>query len=178
MPAFETISTPRSDKVRESPWRCDDDGPQSHPESVAVQGDDRRGGRPPQAGIRQPGGPPPRPLPAPRRFPLGRPIEIPARIPLAPASGNRDDHLRSPGRRGTWGQHGKPGRHHPGRRPVDDRGQRHRSPGDAQRRRPGSYGGIPALGQPALLPQDDGSQVPGCEANAKFPKSPWRAARR
>ena len=68
------------------------------------------------------------------------------------------------GGRGARGQHGKPGRHHRGRRPVDDRGQRDRPPGDAQGRRPGPHGGIPALGQPARFPQDDGPAVPGREA--------------
>src|SRR3990170_2183604 len=55
-------------------WRCDHDGNQVYPESVAVQADGGRGGRPPPSGLRQPGDAPPRPLPAPGRFPLGRPL--------------------------------------------------------------------------------------------------------
>ncbi len=49
----------------------------------------------------------------------------------------------------------------PGRRPVDDGRRRHRPPGDAEGQRGRPDVGLPALGQPAGLPQDDGAPLPG-----------------
>ena len=48
----------------------------------------------------------------------------------------------------------------PRRRPVDDGRQRHHPPGDAQGGCSGPHGGLPALGQPPGLPQDDGAPLP------------------
>ena len=56
------------------------------------------------------------------------------------------EHGDSMGNRGAIGA---------GRRPVDDRGPRHHPPGDAQGRRGGPDARLPALGEPAVVAQDD-----------------------
>ncbi len=48
-----------------------------------------------------------------------------------------------------------------GRRAVDDGRQRHPASGDAAGRCPGPHARLPALGQPALLAQDDGAALSG-----------------
>ena len=47
------------------------------------------------------------------------------------------------------------------RRAVDDSGQRHHAPGDAEGRRPGPHARLPALGQSAVVAEDDRAALPG-----------------
>jgi redox-sensitive bicupin YhaK (pirin superfamily) len=82
-------------------------------------------------------------------------------LSLAPASGDRDDHLRAGGHGRACRQpreHGQAGR---GLGPVDDGGLGHPASGDAARERQGADARVPAVGEPAGVDEDDGAAVPG-----------------
>ena len=105
-----------------------------------------------------------RPVPAARRFPQRRSGGLSGGLPVAPAPRHRDDHLRAGGNRGARRQHGEPRRHRRRRRPVDDRGQRHHPPGDAQGRPGGPHARVPVVGQPSGVAQNDAAALPGGES--------------
>ena len=67
----------------------------------------------------------------------------------------------------AWATRGTMGR---GRRAVDDRGTRHPAPGDAARRRARTDARLPALGEPAVVTEDDGAALPGRPVSARFRK--------
>ena len=90
-----------------------------------------------------------------------RPDDYLRRLPVASASRHRDDHLRA-GRHGrARRQPRQPRRARRRRRAVDDRRQRHHAPGDAEGRRAGPHARLPALGQPAVVAEDDRAALPG-----------------
>ena len=63
--------------------------------------------------------------------------------------------------RGPRRQSGKSRHARRRRRAMDDCGQRHHASGDAAGRRAGPHARIPAVGQPALVAQDDGAALSG-----------------
>ena len=98
-----------------------------------------------------------------RRFPQRRSGGLSGGLSLASASRHRDDHLRPRRNRRARRQHGQPRRHRCRRRPVDDRGQRHHSPGNAQGRSRRAHARFSALGESAGVAQDDAAALPGSE---------------
>ena len=89
------------------------------------------------------------------------PADVPGRLPVASASRHRDDHLR-PRRLGRSRRQPRQPRHaRRRRRAVDDGGPRHHASGDAAGRRQGPHARLPALGQPAVVAEDDRAALPG-----------------
>ena len=72
---------------------------------------------------------------------------------------------------------GNRGAHGRGRRAVDDGGQRHPAPGNAAGRRAGPDARLPALGQPAVVAQDDRASLSGHSRDRRFPRSSTTTAR-
>jgi len=103
-----------------------------------------------------------RSLPAVRRFPERAARGLPGGLSLAPAPRHRDDHLRAGWIGGTRGQSWQQWRAERGRRPVDDGGAGDHAPRNAQGRPDRPDARLPALGQPAIEPEDDRAPVPGC----------------
>ena len=68
-------------------------------------------------------------------------------------------------------------RHRGGRHPVDDGGARHHSSGDAQGRRRGPHARLSAVGEPAVVAEDDRAALSGSESRRKFRRSPTTTAR-
>ena len=102
-----------------------------------------------------------RSVPAVRRFPQREPGRLPGRLPVASAPRNRDHNLCAVGHRRARRQPGQYRSARFRRRSVDDGGQRHHAPGDAQGRRRGADARLPAVGQPAVEPEDDAAALPG-----------------
>ncbi len=90
-----------------------------------------------------------------------RPGGFPRRLPVASASRHRDHHLRARRHGRARRQPRQPRHARRRRRPVDDRRQRHHAPGDAAGRPEGPHARLPALGQPAVLAEDDQAALPG-----------------
>ena len=90
-----------------------------------------------------------------------RPGGLPGRLPVASAPRHRDDHVRPRGHGGARRQHGEQGQHRRRRHPVDDRRPRDHPPGDAEGGRRRAHARLPALGEPAVVAQDDGAALPG-----------------
>ncbi len=112
-----------------------------------------------------------RSLPAVRRFPQRAAGGLSQGLSLASPSRHRDDHLCA-GRHGrAWRQPRQPRRAGRGRRAVDDGGPWHHAPGDAAGRRQGPHARLPALGQPAVLAQDDGAALPGRDSRTRSRRS-------
>ena len=59
------------------------------------------------------------------------------------------------------------------RRAVDDGGERHPAPGDAEGRRPGTHARLPAVGEPPVVAQDDDAALPG-RRGPRYPRDPRR----
>ena len=78
-----------------------------------------------------------------------------AGFPVASASRHRDDHLRARRHRRARRQPRQPRHARRRRRAVDDGRQRHPASGDAEGRRAGPHARLPALGQPAVVAEDD-----------------------
>ena len=92
------------------------------------------------------------------------------RLSLASPSRHRDDHL-CPGRRGrARRQPRQPRRARSGQRAMDDGRQRHHASGNAARRRARPHARLPALGQPAVEPEDDRAALSG-HRRARHPRS-------
>ena len=90
-----------------------------------------------------------------------RPDDYLRRLPLASASRHRDHHLRARRHGRARRQPRQPRHARRRRRAVDDRRQRHHPPGDAAGRRSRPHARLPALGQPAVVAQDDRAALPG-----------------
>ena len=86
---------------------------------------------------------------------------LPRRISVASAPRHRDHHLCPGGKRRSRRQSGKPGQARRRRRAVDDRRKWDSAPGNAARRCAGANARLPALGEPAVIPEDDGAALPG-----------------
>ena len=71
---------------------------------------------------------------------------------------------------GAWRQPGQQGRDDRRRRAVDDGGQRHSAPGDAQRRRSGPHARLSAVGQPACVAEDDATRATRTFRRRRFPR--------
>ncbi len=106
-----------------------------------------------------------------------RPERLPRRLPVASASRHRDDHLRARRHGRSRRQPRQPRHARRRRRAVDDRRQRHHASGDAAGRRAGPHARLPALGQPALVAEDDGAALPGRQGAPRFPRSSTTTAR-
>ena len=90
-----------------------------------------------------------------------RPDDYLRRLSLASASRHRDHHLRAGRHRRARRQPRQPRHARRRRRAVDDGRQRHPASGDAAGRRAGPHARLPAVGQPAVVAQDDGAALPG-----------------
>ncbi len=134
---------------------------QSHQTSHPAAADARRRRRAPAARIRlrRPEGV--RPVPALRRFSQRQPRRIPRRLSLASSPRHRNHHLRARRRRRTRRQPRQPRNAVGRRRAVDDGGQRHHAPGNAEGRCAGPHARVSALGKSPLVAQDDRAPVSG-----------------
>ena len=94
-----------------------------------------------------------------------RPRDYMAGFPVAPAPGDRDDHLCAGRDGGAWRQPWQPGHPWAGIAPADDGGAGHPASGDAEGRCHGPDAWLPAVGQPAARAEDDGAALSGhCRA--------------
>ena len=100
-----------------------------------------------------------------------------AGLPVASASRHRDDHLRARRHRRARRQPRQSRQPRRGRRPVDDGGQRHPAPGDAEGRSAGPHARLPALGEPARVAEDDGAALSGRRTARTSPRSSTTTAR-
>ena len=95
------------------------------------------------------------------RFPQRSAERLSRRLSLASPPRHRDDHLCA-GRLGrAWRQPRQFRRARRRRRAMDDRRTRHPPPGNAEGRRGRPHARLPAVGQPALQPEDDRAALPG-----------------
>ena len=90
-----------------------------------------------------------------------RPDDYQAGFPVASASRHRDDHLCAGRHRRARRQPRQPRQDRRRRRAVDDRRQRHHASGDAEGRRARAHARLPAVGEPAVVAQDDRAALPG-----------------
>ncbi len=119
----------------------------------------RRGKAPPRLRVR--GDWRVRSVPAARRFPQRPSGRLPGRLPLAPASRDRDHHLRARGHGRSRRQPGQQG-HLGGRgRAMDDGRERDPPPGNAAGRCARAHARLPAVGQSALHAEDDRAALSG-----------------
>ena len=102
-----------------------------------------------------------RSVPAVRRFPQRPAGRLSRRLSLASASRHRDHHLRARRHGRARRQPRQPRHARRRRRAVDDGRQRHHAPGNAAGRRAGPHARLPALGEPAVVAEDDGAALPG-----------------
>ena len=86
---------------------------------------------------------------------------ITRRVSLAPAPGDRDDHLCACRDGGAWRQPWQPGHPWAGVVAADDGGAGHPASGDAEGRRQGPDARLPAVGQPAARAEDDRAALSG-----------------
>ena len=89
------------------------------------------------------------------------PERLSRRLSVASAPRDRDDHLRARRQRRARRQPRQPRQPRRRRRAVDDRRPRHHASGDAAGRRAGPDARLPALGQPAVVAQDDRAALSG-----------------
>ena len=104
-----------------------------------------------------------RSVPAARRFPQRPAGRLPRRLSLASASRHRDHHLCAGRQRRARRQPRQSRQSRSRRRAMDDRRARHPSSGNAARRRQGPHARISALGQSAVVAEDDGAALSGRE---------------
>ena len=102
-----------------------------------------------------------------------QPGRLSRRLSVASAPRHRDDHLRAGGQRRARRQPRQPRQPRRRRRAVDDGGQRHHAPGNAEGRPAGPDARLPALGEPAGVAEDDRAALSG-RAGAGHPRGGGR----
>ena len=112
-----------------------------------------------------------RSVPAARRLPQRRSGGVSRRLPLASAPGDRDDHLRARRVGGAFGFARQPRGAGAGVGAVDDRGVGDPAPGDAARGGVGADARVPALGEPAVVAEDDRRRATRTSRGRTSPRS-------
>src|SRR5262249_53838649 len=110
-----------------------------------------------------------RSIPPARRLPQRSSGRLSRGISLASPPRHRDDHLCAGGKRRSRRQSGKPGQARSRRRAVDDGRERNSPPRNAARRCERADARLPALGEPAVIPEDDVAALPDIKA-AEIPE--------
>ena len=104
------------------------------------------------------------------------PAGLPGGISLASAPRHRDHHLCARRLRRARRQPGQQRQDDRRRRAMDDCGQRHSAPGDAEGRSARPHARLSVVGEPACIAEDDRPALSGHSVRARFRRSPMMTA--